>query len=41
MKHFSSIDQIRDLNQWTKEALELKANPLAFKNLGKNKTIGL
>lgn len=41
MKHFSSINQIKDLNKWTKEALELKANPLAHKSLGKNKTIGL
>lgn len=41
MKHFSSIDQISDLTQWTKEALELKANPFAYKALGKNKTIGL
>lgn len=41
MKHFSSIDQISDLNKWTKEALELKANPFAHKSLGKNKTIGL
>ena len=41
MKYFSSIDQISDLNKWTKEALELKANPFAYKALGENKTIGL
>ena len=41
MKHFTSIDQISDLNKWTKEALEIKANPFAYKSLGENKTIGL
>lgn len=41
MKYFSSIDQINNLQSWVDEALAIKNDPFAFKNLGKNKTIGL
>ncbi len=41
MKNYLSIKDISDLNQWVKEAIELKKQPLLFNNLGKDKTIGL
>lgn len=41
MKNYISIQDIPDINIWIQEALEIKANPLKFKKLGKHKTIGL
>ncbi len=41
MKNYLSIQDISDLDQWVKEAIELKKQPLLFKDLGKDKTIGL
>jgi N-succinyl-L-ornithine transcarbamylase len=41
MKNYTSINDIENINNWIAEAKELKANPLANKNLGKNKTLGL
>jgi len=39
MKRFLKVDDIGDLNQALKEAFEVKKNPYAFSELGKNKTI--
>lgn len=41
MINYTSIEDINDINSWIKEAREIKANPLANKKLGKNKTLGL
>lgn len=41
MKHFISPADVTDIAQLVKEAAQLKANPYAFSDLGKNKTIGL
>lgn len=41
MKNYTSIYDIENINNWIAEAKELKANPLANKDLGKNKTLGL
>ena len=41
MKHYTSINDIDNINSWIEEALEIKANPLKNIELGKNKTIGL
>jgi N-succinyl-L-ornithine transcarbamylase len=41
MKHYTSIQDIDNINTWIEEAKALKANPLANINLGKNKTLGL
>ena len=41
MKNYLSIQDISDLNQWVKEAIELKKQPLSYNDLGKDKTIGL
>ena len=41
MKNYTSINDIENINNWIAEAKELKANPLANKDLGKNKTLGL
>lgn len=41
MKNFTSINDIENINSWIDEAKEIKANPLANKYLGKNKTLGL
>jgi N-succinyl-L-ornithine transcarbamylase len=41
MKNYTSINDIENINNWIAEAKELKANPIANKNLGKNKTLGL
>ncbi|MBU3012597.1 N-acetylornithine carbamoyltransferase [Polaribacter vadi] len=41
MKHYTSINDIENINSWIDEAKEIKANPLANKELGKNKTLGL
>lgn len=41
MNHYLSIKDIDSLSEWVAEARELKKNPRDFKNLGKDKTIGL
>ncbi len=41
MRHYLSVNDIDSLKDWVKEALEIKAGPLKFQELGKNKTIGL
>ncbi|WP_026777866.1 acetylornithine carbamoyltransferase [Polaribacter sp. Hel_I_88] len=41
MKNYTSINDIDNINTWIKEAREIKANPLANIDLGKNKTLGL
>lgn len=41
MKNYTSINNIENINNWIAEAKEVKANPLANKDLGKNKTLGL
>lgn len=41
MKHYTSINDIDDINSWIEEAKTLKANPLEYIELGKNKTLGL
>ncbi len=39
MKRYLKVDDIGDLKQALKEAFEIKKNPYAFQELGKNKTI--
>ncbi|MCL4144511.1 UNVERIFIED_CONTAM: hypothetical protein GTU68_003798 [Idotea baltica] len=41
MRNYTSINDIEDINSWIEEAKEIKENPLANKELGKNKTLGL
>jgi N-succinyl-L-ornithine transcarbamylase len=41
MKHYTSINDIENINSWIEEAKVLKANPLANIDLGQNKTLGL
>ncbi len=41
MKNYLSIQDINNLDQWVKEAMILKRDPLAYQELGKNRTIGL
>lgn len=41
MKQFTSVNDVEDINQLIQDALELKANPYADQELGKNKTMGL
>lgn len=41
MKHFISVNDIPDLKQAVKTALEIKKNRYAFQHLGKNKTMVL
>ena len=41
MKQFTSVHDVTDINALVKEALQLKRDPYAFQQLGKNKTIGL
>ena len=41
MKHFTTVNDVKDLDQLVNEALELKKDPFAFSHLGKNKTLGL
>ena len=41
MKNYLSIKNIDNLSKWVEEARNLKANPTAYKSLGKNKTICL
>ena len=39
MKRYLKVDDIGDLNQALKDAFEIKKNPYAYQELGKNKTI--
>lgn len=41
MKLFSSVNDVPDVNALVKEALHLKENPYAYKDLGENKTMAL
>lgn len=41
MKLFSSVNDVNDLRSFLELALNLKADPLAYQSLGRNKTIGL
>ena len=41
MKNYISINNIDNITTWIEEAKEIKANPLANIELGKNKTLGL
>lgn len=41
MQQFTSVQDITDVHALVQEALQLKAQPLAFQQLGKNKTLGL
>lgn len=41
MKHFTSVNDIKSVDILVQEALNIKKNPYAFSDLGKNKTIGL
>ncbi|WP_298532884.1 N-acetylornithine carbamoyltransferase [uncultured Algibacter sp.] len=41
MKHYTSINDIDDINAWVEDAKALKSDPLKHIELGKNKTIGL
>ncbi len=41
MKLFSSVHDVRDIQQLVADALALKVNPYAHQSLGKNKTLGL
>ena len=41
MKHYTSINDIDNINSWIEEAKEIKTNPLKNIKLGKNKTLGL
>ena len=41
MKLFSSVNDVPDVNALVKEALHLKRNPYAYKDLGENKTMAL
>jgi N-succinyl-L-ornithine transcarbamylase len=41
MKKFTSVHDIQDPGLWVREAIELKQNPYAHKQLGENKVLGL
>ncbi len=41
MRHYTSINDIDNIEAWIEEAKALKANPLEHVELGQNKTIGL
>ncbi len=41
MTNYTSIEDIEDINSWIQEAREIKENPLANKELGQHKTLGL
>ncbi len=41
MKIFSSVHDVKNINQLVDDALMLKSNPFACQHLGRNKTIGL
>lgn len=41
MQQFTSVQDVSDVAELVREALELKADPFAFQHLGRNKTLGL
>lgn len=41
MKHFTTVNDVKNIDELIKEALLLKKNPFAHSELGKNKTLGL
>ena len=41
MKHFTTVNDVKDIYALVQEALALKKDPFAFSHLGKNKTLGL
>src|SRR4051812_38598967 len=41
MRHFTSVKDVEDVNALVKSALELKKDPLKYKEIGRNKTLGL
>ncbi len=41
MKHYTNINNLKNLQSTVQEAIELKSNPLQFEQLGKGKTICL
>ncbi|WP_142785262.1 Rossmann-fold NAD(P)-binding domain-containing protein [Changchengzhania lutea] len=41
MKNYTSIHDIDNINSWIADAKKIKANPLKYIELGKNKTLGL
>lgn len=41
MMNFTSVRDISNMEAWLKKALEIKANPFAYKEFGQNKTLGL
>ena len=41
MKQFTSVNDVENIDELLKIALEIKANPFAQQEVGKNKTIGL
>ena len=41
MKHFTTVNDVKNIDQLVNEALDLKKDPFAFSQLGKNKTLGL
>ncbi len=41
MKNYFKIADIDNLESWVKEAIQLKKDPIAYSDLGKNRTIGL
>lgn len=41
MRHFTSVRDVENLDEMVKLALELKKDPLKYKDLGRNKTLGL
>ncbi len=41
MKQFTSVNDVENIDKLLKTALEIKANPFAQQEIGKNKTIGL
>ena len=41
MMNYISINDIDSLSEWVREARSIKKDPLKFKELGKDKTLGL
>lgn len=41
MRHFTSVRDVENLDEMVKLALEMKKDPLKYKDLGRNKTLGL
>ena len=39
MKHYTSLNDIKNLNKIIEQAIQLKKNPFQYKELGKNKTL--